>query len=667
MLSPDPLLRHLSPPQDPAELGRLAGFRVLAMLGRGGMGAVFLAEDVHLRREVAIKVMLPNLASDAHQRERFLREARTAASLEHDHIVPILQVGEERGLLFIVMPLLRGETLETRLSRSADVPPTAETLRLGIDVALALAYAHGRGLIHRDIKPANLWLEQSEGISGSFRRVKLLDFGLARLSASSEPGLTQTGALLGTPGYLAPEQAEGGAVDARADLFSLGCVLYRLTTGELPFPGDTMLLRLAHLATLTPPSPRTRNPRVPAELSETIDRLLEKKPECRLASAAELARRLQSIADRLEVSPGGIDERVSAHAQVPVQASSNDVPHASSLSMSGDDTVQMSGEHRPKRNASYLAWIGGAVVVVMCLVAVSLWMGSPPRPFGPPNKDGAAKGDAKDDPKNAVRPLKWGPKDVENSLGMRFVLVPAGEFEMGSPLGEESREDKESPQHQVKIARPFYLSAFETTQGQYLKMMALNPSYFARGGGGEARLGDVVDTADFPVDSVSWQDAELFCRRLADLADERKHRRTYRLPTEAEWEYACRAGTKTSYSTGAALTIDQAVIAVSTPPGPEKDRMKCRTMRVGSFPPNPFGLYDMHGNVTEWCSDWYADRYPEGPQIDPIGPAAGENRVVRGGNCFGPAHLARSAQRSAFIPTRGMNTIGFRIVMEQAE
>ena len=201
------------------------------------MGAVFAAEDPLLERPIALKVMLPHAATAADSRQRFLDEARAAAALQHDHVVAIYQVGEDRGVPFFAMPLLKGETLESRLKRDR-LLPAAEAVRIGREIARGLAAAHEGGLIHRDIKPANIWLEQPAA------RVKILDFGLARPTRRSD-NLTQSGTILGTPAYMSPEQAHGQPVDPRSDLFSLGSVLYHLCTGKPPFSGEDHLAILA--------------------------------------------------------------------------------------------------------------------------------------------------------------------------------------------------------------------------------------------------------------------------------------------------------------------------------------------------------------------------------------------------------------------------------------
>jgi hypothetical protein len=277
----------LAPAQSPDELGRLGPYRVLRVLGAGGMGVVFQAEDPQLRRLVALKAMLPGLAANPSARERFLREARAAAALKHDHVVTIYQVGEDRGAPFLAMELLEGESLDDRLQRQGKLA-IPEALRVGRELAEGLQAAHDKGLIHRDVKPANVWLE---GVRG---RVKILDFGLARAPAG-EPQLTQLGAILGTPAYMAPEQAAGRAVDLRCDVFSLGCVLYRACTGELPFKGDDPISTLVALATEQPRPPREVNPDLPETLSELILHLLAKLPEDRRPSAEAVASALREI------------------------------------------------------------------------------------------------------------------------------------------------------------------------------------------------------------------------------------------------------------------------------------------------------------------------------------------------------------------------------------
>jgi formylglycine-generating enzyme required for sulfatase activity len=256
----------------------------------------------------------------------------------------------------------------------------------------------------------------------------------------------------------------------------------------------------------------------------------------------------------------------------------------------------------------------------------------------------------------------WQPKTVVSSIGMKLTLIPPGSFLMGSPP-EETRRSKDEEQHEVEITRPFYLGVFEVTQKEWRTVMGNNPSSF-----NPERMGSTTD--DFPVESVSCLDVQIFLELLAALVDEKKAGRKYRLPTEAEWEYACRGGAAAYqvFHYGSSLSSTQANFNGSYPyataPGPYLER----TSKVGSSEPNGFGLYDMHGNVWEWCSDWSdKDYYKKSPRRDPAGPAEGSDRVVRGGSwdCFG--QRCRSAWRNGIEPASCFEFIGFRVVLAASE
>jgi hypothetical protein len=277
----DDELGFLSPTDVPGRIGALGDFEVVRLIGRGGMGMVLHAFDPYLQRDVAIKVLDPELSSNKTARQRFCREARAAAAVTHENIVTVHQVNEDEksGLPYLVMQLVNGESLEQRLRRQAKLS-VGETVRLGAQAAAGLAAAHATGLIHRDVKPGNMLLEAGE-------RVKLTDFGLAR--AAEDLKLTRTGYVSGTPLYMAPEQARGDEVDARADLFSLGVVLYEALAGKPPFEGNTPLAVLRQVADTPHARLRRVNPDVPEWLEDVIDGLLAKEPKDRIQTAAEVA------------------------------------------------------------------------------------------------------------------------------------------------------------------------------------------------------------------------------------------------------------------------------------------------------------------------------------------------------------------------------------------
>jgi serine/threonine protein kinase len=285
---PDDLTSMLAPPEAADELGRLGGYRVLSIVGAGGMGVVFRAHDPQLDRIVALKVMLPTLATSATARQRFLREAKAAAALQHDFVVTIFQVGETRGVPFLAMPFLKGESLDARLRRLGSALGVGESLRIARQIAEGLSALHELGLVHRDIKPANVFLE------GEASRVKILDFGLAR-AVTGDPQLTQEGTIVGSPAFMAPEQATRQMVDARADLFSLGCVMYLMLTGKLPFEGDDAVTMLLAVQTASPKPPCEYEPAVPIEVSDLVIRLLRKKPGDRPDSARQVIEAIDHV------------------------------------------------------------------------------------------------------------------------------------------------------------------------------------------------------------------------------------------------------------------------------------------------------------------------------------------------------------------------------------
>jgi serine/threonine protein kinase len=278
----------LTPPQEPDEMGRLGPYRILSLLGSGSMGIVFRAEDSRLKRTVALKVMRPNYATKEEYRQRFLREAQATAKLDHPHVVPIYGAEEFAGAPYLAMKLLEGESLEERLRERGPWLPIDEVLRIGEEVSDALAAAHARELIHRDVKPTNIWLE-SDG-----DRVKLIDFGLARI-LDDDLRLTGTGYVVGTPSYMAPEQANGDEVDHRSDLFSLGCVLYRASTGVQPFPGQFAVDVVAAVRTLDPKPPRELDPTLPPSFSDLVMAMLCKNPAGRPQAARQVRDALREM------------------------------------------------------------------------------------------------------------------------------------------------------------------------------------------------------------------------------------------------------------------------------------------------------------------------------------------------------------------------------------
>jgi formylglycine-generating enzyme required for sulfatase activity/serine/threonine protein kinase len=749
----------LDPPQQSDEIGRLPGYRILGVLGEGGMGCVFRAEDVGASRSVAIKVVKPSRGgSDEDQsaaeaaRQRFAREARAAARLEHDHVVAVYFVGEHNGAPYVVMPLLKGESLHARLRRGRLT--VGEACRIAREAAEGLAAAHDEKLVHRDIKPANLWLEGKRG------RVKVLDFGLAR--SADDTTMTASGQMFGTPAYMAPEQArDAKRADARADLFSLGCVLYEMLAGRPPFAGDSYPAVLSAVLMDEPTPVQDANADVSSGLAELTHRLLAKRPDGRPTSATEVAEALRAW----ETPVVAATPAPAAAAPIPLTpAPTPPGPSRNAPGSTADTLLRPPSVPVPRRRGvgvmfgvTLLALMAGAAVTYVVIAppasptpptavasrptppltrtepspptkpATSPPKATPPEPVAPPpmpkpvvppppaTKPAAPPRATTPEPAApkppvpapvpaVVRPVKPKPLDCTGPNGVtraeveraqhewakylgspveitdevagvkfEFVLVPPGRFVMGAPASEIEDLLKQFPdvkrewvddvrQHEVVLTKPFYLGKYEVTQQQYQAVADGNPSWFTASGDRKKKVAG-EDTTRFPVETVSWEEATDYAKSLTRRS---KDGQAYRLPTEAEWEYSCRGGRPSSQPFGIGdgrnLSSTQANFDGNQPyGGAAKGPYLERTCRVGSYPANGLGLYDMHGNVWEWCADWYDKDYPQGKVTDPEGPREGAYRVYRGGGWFDDGGNCRSANRNRGVPGYRSKNLGFRL------
>ena len=307
----------------------VAGCRVEAVAGRGGMGVVFRATQIALQRPVALKVIAPHLAQDAAFRVRFEREARIAASVDHPNVIPIYETGELDGSLYLMMRWVDGTDLRSLLAAEGRLSPT-RAIALLRPVALALAAAHRRGLVHRDVKPANVLIATGDGTE---EHVYLTDFGIARHVAGDTP-TTRTGLLIGTLDYIAPERIEGGRGDAASDIYAFGCMLFEVLTGSVPFDRPSDLARMhAHLND-SPPSARAAVADVPPLLDDVIACAMAKQPAERYATASELATALQRAGEQAESEPGAFGARIERaraetdEAEVPTTRAATPPPPA---------------------------------------------------------------------------------------------------------------------------------------------------------------------------------------------------------------------------------------------------------------------------------------------------------------------------------------------------
>jgi formylglycine-generating enzyme required for sulfatase activity len=568
------------------------------------------------------------------------------------------------------MEFVPGQRLAEVLEKKGPLP-VAYACHYMRQVALGLQHAHERGMVHRDIKPSNLIL-----MPGSKGQVKILDFGLAKVISerNTEKGLTESGAYMGTPDYCAPEQAEDArTADIRADLYSLGCTLYCLLAGHPPFQEDTpMKTYLAHLQKQPQPLPELRKD-VPAELWQVVKRLLAKDPAQRYQQPIEVFRALSvfvktgaksSSAPAPGVGSPVKGTRLAADTnqvkkvlrEVPGKTPPKKAPPKEDASPFANlvDTPAHPRKAKETTGSAKRApalwsrlWPALAAVGLLLLVLGGMWASGIFKVKMPEGNFTEEK--------------------ITNSIGMKLVLVKPGTFLMGSPPDEAGRFEDED-QHEVEITRPFYMGAYEVTQEEYERVLDNNPSWFSSTGNGKDQVKG-MNTRQFPVEVVSWEDASEFCRRLSELPEEKSIGRAYRLPTEAEWEYSCRGGhlfksPSPPFHFGNSLSSTQANFHGNSPFGdaPKGPYRKCTT-KVGSYSPNSLGLYDLHGNVWEWCADWFdAEYYKRGPRQNPQGPENGESRVLRGGAWDDGGRYCRAAFHFGLAPgDRRINT-GFRVV-----
>lgn len=740
----------IEPCDTPGRLGKFGSYEIMEVIGRGGMGIVFKAYDTKLQRVVAIKSLTPMLAGNPTATKRFLREARAAAAISHEHVVTIFAVEESSVPPFLVMQCIIGKSLQQKIDQTGPLE-TAEILRIGTQIAEGLSAAHKQGLIHRDIKPANILLENG------VERVTITDFGLAR--AADDVTMTQTGYVAGTPEYMSPEQAKGESLDMRSDLFSLGSVLYTLCAGRPAFRAESTVAVLRRVCDDEPRPLAEVNPSIPDVVVRIIEKLMAKRPEDRFQSATEVAEKLSETLAWIQQPSGRTPPFIASPRVAPKPAVSRLVRYPVFLGIAllaawavlvptfrllvlGQVEVRFD-QHDSEgyvelfRDGELIATQFGSgqlqVPAGQYEFQVRKYPGLELDQFLIEHRNGwnrARRVSLKSPPKNyqltrgdqiaiwltyraevtppstssesieedqrahlAVAPFDqaaaeryqahWAsklavPVELTDPLGIEFRLIPAGSFMMGNSQQEINAQVRElelqgtgefelftartsGPRHRVRLTRPYYLSSREITVGQFKAFVEAT---------GYRSTVESVDSPRFtweslatgpeaeerPVLGVSWEDAKAFCRWLS-----KRHQIAYDLPTEAQWEFACRAGNEGRWSFGDD-NFELSAYAFAEPPPAAHPQPGARKL------PNSFGLFDMHGNVDEWCLDWHmGDFYSRSPIDDPApdeevtDPASG--RVIRGGAWNGPQWLTQSASRTYDFPGQPVHPHGFRIAI----
>ncbi len=738
----------------PMKFGR---YEVRQELGKGQMGAVYLAFDVELDRLVALKVARVSASGSAKLLKRMEIEAKSAAKVDHPLICKVYDAGEIDGIRFIALQYIEGEDLKKYMKRLGRKREPDEAVRIILQILRALEAAHEQGVIHRDLKPENVMLNKKN-------EPVIMDFGLARKTiASSDAGLTQ-GMVVGTGYYMSPEQAQGKAeaIDHRTDLYSVGVMLFEMLTGEWPFTGGLIEV-MGKKVVQEPPSVLTLNPTLNPQLAAVCNKMIAKQRGDRYVNCAEAVAALEAVDLKAAVIPTPSIQIAESAPPIHVveetpnfdfliEASAVSAIRKSPVNV-GKKNSAVGKKQRSAQASEYgvfgplVAWwkaqtpmlrltmLGSAGIGLIAL-AVILFL---------PTKNGVLKIEI-DDPTLSVKfdgstitvendnqPIKISqtanrtlevlynngttvesitkeivlkkgdtrivkvtlvdgavaidgqqvvaatpsPPKVpvhlqfdgktageqrELAPGIKFRWCPAGTFFMGSPATETGHNANEDTV-QVTLTSGFWLGETEVTQGQWKSLMQSEPwkgkqyvkegpdyaaSYISHGDAGNGEL---------EADSASQ-----FCRRLTE--QERKAGRLpvgwkYALPTEAQWEYSCRAGTATKYSFGDndESLNDYAWWGAWAGDGNAKTEQYAHL--VGLKLPNAWGMRDMHGNVWEWCGDRYGEKLSGGR--DPSGPYRGSHRVFRGGGWSDYASYCRSAYRNRNSPVSRGSNLGFRV------
>lgn len=713
--------------------GNLFGpYRILKKLGEGGMGAVYQAMHTRLDKVVALKVLPSQVTRHQAVVARFEREMRAVGKLEHPHIVRAMDAGEIDGTHYLAMEYVEGTDL-AELVKSRGPLSVVNSCKAIRQAALALAAAHAAGLVHRDLKPANL-------LVGKNGQIKLLDLGLARLADDpAEPSeLTSAGQAFGTPDFMAPEQWEDAhTTDARADLYALGCTLYYVLTGRPPYGGERYKTTVAkfrgHVNDQIPDLSEAR-PDVPAAVVDIYQRLMAKSPADRYQTAAEVVAALQPFTSSKVANPESLGTPGTGLPLSTGMVTSAELsPSAASL----PDTLPSasSGRGRGRSRPRTLTMIGaGGLLLLAAGIIVTITnkdgtkstfnvpegieldvdaapgsrlaikqVASPSSSHTQPTAHASQSGWhgwPADAPAPAIAPFdatrarkyqeEWAeylnvPVEYTNSIGMKFRLIPPGEFLMGSteeevnlaidaiPKDHKSPQSlttqfrSEAPQHHVILTKPFYYGVTETTQSHFERVMGHNPSAFSATGKARDRVHG-IDTKQFPVENLTYDMAVAFCDKLSALEfvtqNQRdsaisEHTRFYSLPTEAQFEFSCRAGTESLYWIGDSVdNIGQSDwISFNS---------HYRMHAVGEKQANPFGLLDVHGNAWEWCRGKWSDsdysHQTYNPGIDPSGIASLQSvPVMRGGGATFEPVFCRAAYRRPTVTTSGGD--GFRVTL----
>jgi len=604
------------------------------LLGAGGMGCAFLCENKNRLipdKWVVVKCFWENLSGTI---DEVFKEPISMQQVAGDYVPKPLDYGyadvlnQERA--YFVTEYVEGAIDGEAWLKKYGQMDLKTALRVGLQIAKGLEMAHQKGIYHLDLKPANILLKRTD----SDIEVKIIDFGLSQVAPSlvvesgqKKSGLSGFGqAIFGTWDYAPPEQQgsmEYGKPSASSDVYAFGGTLYRLLTGLSPrhfsprkLPKVPALQDLLFDCVEEDPSHRPSSAELLSQL-EAIDASQDERRQAEIAAQkAEQKRQAEIAAQKAEQK-----RQAEIAAQKAEQKRQAEIAAQKAEQRRQAEIARKKAEQR--RQAEIARKKAEGELFEFEIVTVN------------------AKGKITERIRKEAR---YQTEKLGKGVVLEMVSIPGGTFVMGSPETEKGRSKSESPQHEVTV-EPFYMGKYPVTQAQWEAVMGNNPSRFK----GKTR----------PVEKVSWNKAVEFCKRLSEMTG-----KTYRLPSEAQWEYACRAGTRTPFYFGDTITTDLAnYYGDSTYAEGPKGVYREKTTEVGSFPPNAFGLYDMHGNVRELCADSWHDSYEGAPSDGSVWEGCDESRrVLRGGSWGRSADGCRTANRDWVVPHARDDGVGFRVV-----
>ena len=576
-------------------------YRAQKLLGQGGFGKTFKAVDEYQSNKPLCVIKQFTFGNDnAKIRQTaldlFYEEAKHLETLgKHAQIPELFAYFDIKGQPYLVQQFIDGQDLQQEVVRDgAFNQQQVRELLLSLLPVLNFLHHQSPPIIHRDIKPANIIRRQSD------RVLVLVDFGAAK--QATQTMLAKTGTVIGSPEYVAPEQARGKPAFA-SDIYSLGVTCIYLLTQVSPFDlfdlsQDTWAWRDYLVGNI-----------VDESLGKILDKMIANALSQRYQSASEVlvALNTQRSAEKVTKVRDIVNPKIDRQSRISLESLAT--PLLWRIARQPSKAIQLDRINAPT--------LQSFIFETAQLVSTKTLWGSP-------------KLVVKKSPGQAKQFLEG----LGGGVHIPMVSIPAGTFMMGAPQLEDGSSDAQRPQHRVSV-RSFYMGKSPVTQAQYEAVMGNNPAYFQGG--------------DRPVETVSWHDAVEFCQKLSQLTD-----RYYRLPSEAEWEYACRSGTKTAFYVG-----DSIDLAVANYRSQE-------TTVVGSFPANAYGLNDMHGNILEWCADNYHGNYIDAPTDGSAwSNDANPTYILRGGSWYSKASYCRSAARIYYQPNHRCSYFGFRVVCDR--